>query len=168
MSQTGMVCRNVDTVSSNPASFAHHAADHSASGAHGMLAGMGKGKRTLLWGISGGTVLSALGFVGLALFEQYNSCLTELRGDLKHFNEISGDLVKKDTLQRYREQLKDMYKEMQTNNAARAQLEQELKSSEHSREEMAREVQQMRERLAYVEGRQAALTTTVSAVPSKK
>ncbi len=35
-------------------------------------------KRRWLWGISG-TAFSAIGFIGLALFEQYNSVLSEFR-----------------------------------------------------------------------------------------
>src|SRR5581483_8167626 len=120
MSQNELVYRNVESVSSNSAQPSHLVGHDCVSSSE---FGLAKGKRrgTLLWGISGGTILSALGFVGLALFEQYNSSLTELRNDLKHFNEISGELVKKDELERYRDRLKDVYKEMQTNNAARAQ-----------------------------------------------
>jgi hypothetical protein len=170
MSQSELVCRNVDTVASCGAQSTHLTSQASAGYGEAANGGFLKGKRrgTLLWGISGGTILSALGFIGLALFEQYNSSLTELRGDLKHFNEISSEFAKKDTVQRYWEQLKDVYKEMQTANAARAQLECELKASERSREEMARELQRMRERLAYVEGHQAAVTSLNPPAPGKE
>jgi hypothetical protein len=60
----------------------------------------------------GGTLLSALGFVGLALFEQYNGMVTELRHDLKNFNETTAELVKKDSLQRLRDQLRSSAKRM--------------------------------------------------------
>jgi chromosome segregation ATPase len=116
----------------------------------------------LLWGV-GGTVLSALGFVALALFEQYNGMLSELRNDLKHFNETSSDYVKKETLHKMREQVVECYKELHASIAARTQAEQELRSSEKARTEMASELQRMRERLAFLEGR---VTATPSAGPS--
>src|SRR5439155_1816655 len=72
-------------------------------------------RRGLVWGL-GGTLLSAVGFIALALFEQYNGMISELRGDLKHFNETSSEYVKKEGLQRFRE----CVKEMQASNAARA------------------------------------------------
>jgi hypothetical protein len=114
-----------------------------------------RGRGPLLWGM-GGTIMSALGFIGLALFEQYNGMLTELRNDLKHFNEISSELVKKESLQRLRDQIKERFKQFEESNTAKAQLETELRTSERAREEMARELQRMRERLAFLEGRQTA------------
>jgi septal ring factor EnvC (AmiA/AmiB activator) len=103
----------------------------------------------------GGTVLSALGFVALALFEQYNGMISELRSDLKHFNETSSEYVKRDSFQRHRDQTKERFKELQETSATRTQLEHELLASEKAREEIARELHQIRERLAFVEGQQA-------------
>jgi len=99
----------------------------------------------------------------LALFEQYNGMIIELRSDLKHFNEISADFVKKDSLQRLRDQLKERFKEVEESSTARTQIETELRASERAREEMARELQRMRERLAFLEGRQ---TRPVSSQPA--
>jgi hypothetical protein len=104
----------------------------------------------------GGTILSAAGFVGLALFEQYNSMLSDLRNDLKHFNETSSSFVKKDSFQRFRDQTKERFKETQDALGVKAQLEHELKVSEKARADMAQEMQRMRERMAYLEGRQSA------------
>ena len=115
-------------------------------------------KRRLLWGL-GGTILSGLGFVGLALFEQYNGVLSELRADLKHFNETSSEYVKKDSFQRFRDHIRDSMKELHGADVAKVRLEQELKLSEKAREELAQELHQMRERLAYLEGRQTATPT---------
>lgn len=111
--------------------------------------------RAVVWGLSG-TVLSGIGFIALALFEQYNSNLRELEHDLKHFHEVSGEFVKKDSIQRCYERLKESVKEVQASNEARARLEKQLDASERDRRELARDLQQMRERLATVEGRQAA------------
>jgi hypothetical protein len=100
----------------------------------------------------GGTVMSALGFIGLALFEQYNGMLVELRGDLKHFNETSIELVTKKSLQRLRDSVKENIKETQSFGLLRARMEQELRQSEKARLDMAAELQHLRERLARVEG----------------
>jgi hypothetical protein len=108
-----------------------------------------------LWGL-GGTILSVVGFIAMILFEQYNSVLAELRADLKHFHEVAGTFVKKDNVQRYREQMRECLKEIHASSAARAQLEHELQASEKARGDMAAELQRMRERLSYLEGRQAA------------
>jgi chromosome segregation ATPase len=104
----------------------------------------------------------------MILFEQYNGMLTELRNDLKHFNETSGEFAKRDSLQRCRDQIKECLKEIQAANTARAQIEQVLRASERTREEMTRELQRMRERLAYVEGWQTALPNPNAAQASKK
>jgi hypothetical protein len=116
----------------------------------------------------GGTLLSGLGLIGLALFEQYNGMISELRNDLKHFNETSSQYVKKESVQRYREQMKECLKEAQASNMARAQLEQELRASERAREETAGELQRMRERMAFLEGRQATGVVSGAAAPIKK
>src|SRR6516162_5081800 len=104
-------------------------------------------KRRLLWGI-GGTAFSALGFVALALFEQYNGLLSELRADLKHFNETSSEYVKKESFQRFREHVRESMKELHEAELTRVRLEQELKASEKARDELALELRQMREHLA--------------------
>src|SRR5438128_87576 len=95
-----------------------------------------RSNRPLLWGL-GGTLLSGLGFVGLALFEQYNGMLSELRADLKHFNETSSEYVKKDSLQRIREHFRDCMKELHEIDAAKGRVEQELRASEKARDELA-------------------------------
>jgi hypothetical protein len=126
-----------------------------------------RGRGPLLWGM-GGTLLSALGFVGLALFEQYNGMVTELRNDLKHFNETTAELVKKDSLQRLRDQLRGRFKEIEESATARKELERELNASEKAREEMTRELQRMRERLAYLAGRQTASPSVVASSAAQK
>jgi hypothetical protein len=134
----------------------------------------GKGRRTLLWGISGGTLLSVLGFVAMFLYQEYSESLTELRRDLKHFNQTSAEYVRKDELQGRTTALWTRLRELKAGNAegvkdlhalalangARdtkvAELERQLKVLEEERREMGRELQRLRERLARVEGHQAA------------
>jgi hypothetical protein len=116
-------------------------------------------RRSLLFlGLSGGTLLSVVGWVGLLLFEQYSESLTELRNDLKHFNELSGELVKKDSLRRLRDRVIECSKEVTESALARTALEKELAASEKSRKTLVRELNRLRERLASVEGRQAGLS----------
>src|SRR5579864_3727660 len=78
-----------------------------------------KGKNRALWWSLGGTILSAIGFIGLAAFEQYNSSLSELRADLKHFNEISGELVKKEGMRKCIDHLIECKQELQATRLAK-------------------------------------------------
>jgi len=158
MEQVGFFGRKgeatVPSVATPPSEFVHASMDHViTSPANRSTKKHGRGP--LLWGM-GGTILSAVGFIALALFEQYNGMLTELRNDLKHFNEISSELVKKESLQRLRDQIKERFKQLDDLSTAKAQLETELRTSERLREEMTHELQRMRERLAFIEGRQTA------------
>jgi septal ring factor EnvC (AmiA/AmiB activator) len=157
MDQTALVYRTAEETCSRPPQPAHliEALPSTRS------LSRKKGRRALFWSM-GGTLLSAVGFVALALFEQYNGMLTELRNDLKHFNETSSDYVKKDSIQRLREHVLECIKDLNVVTAARTQTEQELRASERAREEMAREVQRMRERLAYLEGRHSAVPNSNS------
>jgi hypothetical protein len=167
MNSGSPVYRSGSTAISCTAPVTHYAADSPSHLGSPTPPFWPRGKsRRLLWGVAG-TLLSALGFVLLAGFEQYSGMLSELRGDLKHFYETSGDYVKKDSLQRIRDQVRDCLKEMHLSNAARAQVEQELRASEKARTDLANELQRFRERLAYIEGRQTA-TPTMAAAPAKK
>jgi hypothetical protein len=161
MDATDLVCRGVETIAS-PTPPAHRQPDPAPAGSAppAPAARGGKGRLAFLWGVSG-SVLSAVGFVGLTLFGQYNDSLTELRRDLKHFNETSAELVKKESMQRLRDQLKEWHKEIQAAAVARAQMEQEWQAGQKERHEMAAELQRLRERLAAVEGRQAATPIVV-------
>jgi hypothetical protein len=120
----------------------------------------GTGRRALWWGIAG-TLLSGVGWIALMLFDQYNASLAELRNDLKHFHEARAELVTKEKFRKVIDLLKDNFKELQASTAAREALHEQLKDSEKSRRVMARELQRIRERLAGIEGRQAATTVSV-------
>jgi hypothetical protein len=112
----------------------------------------GRRRRAALVGAAS-TLLSLAGFAALTLFEQASGVITELRTDLKHFNETSADYVKREQIMRCWEQVRELSKEAAAANAARALQDQELKASERSREELTRDVQRLRVRLAYLEGR---------------
>ena len=120
-------------------------------------------RRRWIWGI-GGTVMSAVGFIALALFEQYNSVLSEFRADLKHFNETSSEYVRRESFQRFREHFRESMKELHEAELTRVRLEQELRASEKAREELALELRQMREHLAFLDGRQTTTPKTAAAV----
>ncbi len=161
MDQNAAICRHVEVVSTcHP--------PHPDSGTRDTDSGSrSKGRLAMLWGISG-TVISALGFIGLSLFDQYNHSLNELQRDIKHFHEVSGNLVKKESLQRCYDRLGECLKELQTSIAARGQMERELEMAQKDRRELEREVQRMRERLALVEGRQSAAPIVLQVAPEKK
>lgn len=150
MEQSHLVCYREDTVTSPVAPPNPNSAAAVASPFPG-----GRTRTSLIWGV-GGTVLSVVGFIGMIMFEEYNSLMLELRGDLKHYYETSGELVKKDSFHKLRDRVIDCCKDVQAANAARVQLEQELRASEKARDELARELRQMRERVAFIEGWQTA------------
>src|SRR5262249_9106895 len=123
----------------------------------------GSGRRTALWWGIGGTLLSGLGWVALMLFDQYNASLAELRNDLKHFHEARAELVRKEAFRKMVDHLKECYKELQASTAAREALQRQLADSERARRVVARDLQRLRERVASVEGRQAATPIIVPA-----
>jgi hypothetical protein len=157
MNPTCLVLRNEESVLAPKTPVTHVELERLTSPAAEVSSWFGRGRRrrALLWGIVS-TILSAIGLIGLAMFEQYNGMLSELRADLKHFNESSGEYVKRDRLQKIREVVKECSREVSASSAARDELQRELRASERQREEMARELQQMRERLAYLEGLRGA------------
>jgi hypothetical protein len=134
-----------------------------APGPTPLIAGK-KTRAALLWGICS-AVLSGLGFVALALFEQYNGMVGEMRNDLKHFNETQSNYVKREHFDKLKEKLREGFREFHDAKVARTQLEQELKVSEKARADMAQEMQRLRERLAYVEGRQIVVTPKADVGP---
>jgi len=97
-------------------------------------------------------------------FEQYKSSLSELRADLKRFNEISGELVKKDSMRKCIDHLIECKQELQAVRLSKENLAQELAAVHKDREEMRHEVQHLRERLASLEGRQSATPIIVPVV----
>jgi len=115
------------------------------------------------WRVFGGTLLSLAGLVGVTLYQQFNASFRELRTDLNRLNETRGDWVKNEEFNNRITSLWNSLKELQVVNAtvtaARERvglLEQQVKTGDDERRELIREVQQLRERLAVVEGRRAS------------
>jgi hypothetical protein len=86
---------------------------------------------------------------------------------MKHFNETSAEYVKREQIMRCWEQVRELSKEAAAANAARAVQAQELKASERAREELTRDVQRLRVRLAYLEGRVGAKENAAPAAGSE-
>ena len=76
--------------------------------------------------------------------------------------------MKKDSLQRCYSKLAECTKEIQASSSAREQLMRELEAAQKCKHEMERELQQLRERLASVEGRQSAAPIFVTLPAAQK
>ncbi len=146
-------------------SYVHEEAHEGVQSPHS-TSPQGKSRAAMIWGV-GSTVLSVLGFLAWGLFEQYNGSLAELRTDLKHFNEASSTFAKRDSLNRFRDQAKVQFAEMQAVAASNKHLEADLRVSERAREETSRELIRLRERLAFVEGRQSSAPSVRENAPPK-
>lgn len=116
----------------------------------------------IFWRIFGGTLISIAALVAITLYNQFNNGLNELRAEIVRLKEQNGDLVKKAELREQAASLSTGLKDVQAAQAGVTALrerslllEQQLKTAEDERRELAREVQRMRERLAAVEGQQA-------------
>lgn len=171
------ICKDVQTVtleahpSPSPASLfpARHDThfDQATPGARPR-----QGRLSWFWSISGGSILSVMGFVALTLYQQYNDSLTELRNDLKRFNITCGDLVKKEEMHNRMTHLYTKMKELGDNHTdGKSHLmlvEHQLKVSEEERRELSHEVQRLRERLAAVEGRQSVAVAPASAAADQR
>jgi hypothetical protein len=100
--------------------------------------------------------ISIAALVTVTLTQQFSSILTEVRQDLNRMHESRGDLARK-------EELAIILKNLQADASGLAALreralllEQQLKGGEEERKQLAREVRDLRERLAEAVGRQRA------------
>ena len=132
------------------------------NGAAAGAAAQGKGEErlSLFWRVFGGTLLSIAALVIVTVYQQFSNCLLELRNDMIHLNESRADLLKKDEFNNRMNSVWSSMKDLQTAETAltglrerSALLEQQLKAAEDERKELTRQLQQLRERLAVVEGR---------------
>jgi DNA repair exonuclease SbcCD ATPase subunit len=121
---------------------------------------------SMFWRVFGGTLLSIAALVGITLYQQFSNSLSELRTNLSRLTESRADFVKVDDCNTRFTAVWNSVKELQAANAAvlalkerSALLEQQVKASEEERKELTRELQQLRERQAALEGRQATAAT---------
>jgi uncharacterized protein (DUF3084 family) len=129
-------------------------------GAAAGAAGKGEERISLFWRVFGGTLLSIAALVVVTVYQQFSNSLFELRNDMIHLNESRADLLRKDEFNTRMNAVWGSMKDLQTAEAPltalrerSALLEQQLKAAEDERKELTRQLQQMRERLAVVEGR---------------
>jgi hypothetical protein len=133
----------------------------------------GEERVSVFWRIFGGTLLSIAALVVITVYQQFTNGLRDLRSEVNRLTETRAELVKKDEFNTRNTSLWNSIKELQTANAAvtalkeRAELrDQQLKAEAEARKELARELQLLRERLAKLEGQQAAKPATEPA-PSR-
>ena len=140
---------------------------------------------SVFWRVFGGTMLSIAALVVLSLCQYFNNSLNGLRGDLARVNddlhkeighltadlrkdlsrlcESQADLVKKDDYAARIKSIWDSMKELQALSATvaglkeRSMLQDQQMRQESERQELVRELHQLRERLANLEGRQATV-----------
>src|SRR5262249_28098877 len=116
-------------------------------------------KISLFWRVFGGTLLSIAALVCMTVYQQFSGSLQDLRGELNRIHETHGDMVKKEEFSARTtsiwSSLKEITGEMPTLKTRAALMENQLQAAESERKELHKEVQQLRERLAAVEGRQA-------------
>lgn len=73
-------------------------------------------RMSLFWRVFGGTILSICALVGITLFNNFSSSLSELRSDINRINEARGDLVKKDEFNTRISTNYDRVQQLQTQN----------------------------------------------------
>jgi hypothetical protein len=128
----------------------------------GAAAAQAKGEEriSLFWRVFGGTLLSIAALVVVTVYQQFSNSLLDLRNSITHLNESRAELLQKDEFNSRMTSVWNGIKDMQAANATVASLrersallEQQLKAAEDERKDMTRQLQQLRERLAVVEGR---------------
>jgi hypothetical protein len=123
-------------------------------------AAKGEDRISLFWRIFGGTLLSIAALVVVTVYQQFSNSLFEMRNDMIRLNESRADLIKKDEFNTRMSSVWSSMKDLQATTSAvsgmrerSALLEQQLKVAEDERKELTRQLQQLRERLAVIEGR---------------
>lgn len=126
-------------------------------------------RMSVFWRVFGGTLLSIAALVAVTLYQQFNNGLNDLRNDLSRLNEGRGDFIKKDEFNSRMgaawggiKEAKDASTTVATLKEHSLLLEQQVKSGEEERKDLMREVRRLTERLAALEGRQSATTTSTS------
>jgi hypothetical protein len=122
----------------------------------------GEERMSLFWRVFGGTLLSIVALVVITLYQQLNGSLNELRADILRLDEARGDLVKKDELNTRMAPVWNGLNDAKAGGSGLTAVrekqslqDQQIKQLEDERKDLVREVQQLRERVAKLEGRQA-------------
>ena len=130
---------------------------------------------TIFWRVFGGTLLSIAALVCMTLYQQFSNNVTELRTNVNRLTESRADFIKLEDCNTRFTAMWNVVKELQASNASllalkerSVLLEQQVKTAEEERKELVRELQQLRERQAVVEGRQAATPPPGTPSPRNK
>jgi hypothetical protein len=117
-------------------------------------------KISVFWRVFGGTLLSIAALVLLTVYQGISSNINELRNDLTHVRELQVDMVKKDEFNTRTttmwSSVKENFNDVPALKTRATLLESQLKTADQERKDLAHEVQALRERMAALEGRQAA------------
>jgi heme exporter protein D len=175
--------RNAQQITSNPI-FVAETLRNSLSGKEEEKGKNSEERVSPFWRIFGGTLLSITALVIMTVCQHFNSTLNEqrdqiarfndeirkdmmhsnedLRKDLSRLSESYGDLVKKEEMSSRFKSVWDGIKDLQSMNTVvtglkeRAILRDQQFKEQGERQELIKELQQLRERLANLEGKQAS------------
>jgi septal ring factor EnvC (AmiA/AmiB activator) len=130
----------------------------------------GEARISMFWRVFGGTLLSIAALVCMTVYQQFSASFNELRAAVNHVNEFHADVVKKDDLNSRTTaiwaSLKDLDNDVPGLKTRAAIMESQLKAAEQERKELCVQVQQLRERLASLEARQAGAPAARGGPPS--
>jgi hypothetical protein len=119
----------------------------------------GEERLPLFWRVFGATLLSIAALVVITLCQHFNSSLNDLRADVAHLNENQAHLVQKSEFSSHSTSVWNSIKELNELRATvvalkeKALVREEQLREQEERKELVRELQQLRERLATLEGR---------------
>jgi hypothetical protein len=135
-------------------------------------------KISVFWRVFGGTILSITALMIINAYQSLDKNIHEVRTDLSKWRETSGEFIRKDEYNSRTTKMWDGIRESQavdpkvTVLATRVSAQEaQLATADHERKEMLRELLQLRERLAKLEGQQEAKPTVKPAAhaePAKK
>ncbi|HVK11689.1 MAG TPA: hypothetical protein VM597_23155 [Gemmataceae bacterium] len=112
----------------------------------------GEDRLSLFWRVFGGTILSIVTLVGITIYNNLSSSISELRSELNRVNEARAELVKKEEFNARTQNVWDRVQSLQELKVTVTAREAQLKVADEERRELAKQLQDLRERLAKVEG----------------
>jgi hypothetical protein len=107
---------------------------------------------SVFWRVFGGTILSIFALVAITLYNNLQSNINELRAELSRSNEARAELVKKEEFNARTQNVWDRVQSLQELKVTVTAREAQLKVADEERRELAKQLQDLRERLAKVEG----------------
>lgn len=135
----------------------------------------GEEKISIFWRVFGGTILSISALVALNAYQSLANNIHDVRSDVGRLRENSGDFIKKDEFNNRTNSLWTGLRDAQAVSASvsvlsnkQTSLETQLAAAEQERRELNRELLQLRERLAKLEGQHEAKPVIKSKVDGAK